>query len=136
MPTHVTQRLTALAILAGALLAACSGTQQASLPPETTTPAMCKANRPPAQPECAVPVILYGASTEKRQACITEMREYMESIDQWRDCHLALLQKDVSLSDPDRKDQVDGTNFYADYDLKNAQANTSCLEQGGNCQPF
>jgi hypothetical protein len=136
MPIRSTARLAAFAIFASAFLAACSDTQQASLPPETVTPAMCKSSRPPAEPDCTVPVILYGAPPEERELCIAEMKDYMESIGQWRDCHLDLLQKDTSLSDHDRKDKIDGTNFYADYDLKNAQANTACLKQGANCLPM
>jgi hypothetical protein len=136
MLIRFTGRLASLAIFASALLAACSDTQQASLPPETVTPTMCKSSRPPAEPDCTVPVILYGAPAEERAICIAAMKDYMDSIGQWRDCHLDLLQKDASLSDHDRKDKIDGTNFYADYDLKNAQANTTCLKQGGNCLPM
>lgn len=97
---------------------------------------MCKSSYPPSQPECLVPMILYGASTDKRQACVSEMQAYMQSIGQWRDCHLAIVQNDARLSDHDRNWMIDGTNFHADHDLKNAQANTACLQRGGGCEPY
>ena len=97
---------------------------------------MCESRYPPSQPECLVSVILHGASTDKRQVCVSEMQAYMQSIGQWRDCHLAIVQNDAGLSDHDRNWMIDGTHFYADHDLKKAQANTVCLQQGGGCEPY
>src|SRR5882757_2353922 len=126
MPTHITRRLSAFAILSSALLAACSGTQQASLPPPSSAPDMCKVSRPPEEPDCALQVILHGASSSDRQSCLTQMDGYMSKIEDWRGCHTTVLQKNPDLSDHDRKEMVASTNYYADYDMKNAQANVLC----------
>lgn len=137
IPTALTRCIPALVVLSVALLAACSGKRQESPPPAALeTPAMCESRYPPSQPECLVSVILHGASTDKRQACVGEMRAYMQSIGQWRDCHLAIVQNDAALSDHDRNWMIDDANFYADHDLMKARANAACLEQGGGCEPY
>ncbi|MGH6879765.1 MAG: hypothetical protein ACREFM_02505 [Hypericibacter sp.] len=135
MSSHVARRLSALAILASTLLAACSGTQQASLPP-TAIPDMCKASRPPEEPDCTLQVILHGASAPDRQSCLGEMNSYMSKIEDWRGCHTTVLQKNPDLSDHDRKEMIASTNYYADYDLKNAQANVACINKGGGCSHY
>jgi hypothetical protein len=131
-----TRHLSALAILASACLAACSGTQQASLPPASSAPDMCKVSRPPEEPACTLQVILHGASESDRQSCLTEMDGYMSSIEDWRGCHTTVLQKTPDLSDHDRTEMIASTNYYADYDLKNAQANVLCIKKGSGCSHF
>ena len=135
MSARAIRRLSALAILAGTLLAACSNTQQASLPP-TAVPDMCKSSVPPEEPTCILQVILYGASAADRQSCLGEMNSYMSKIEDWRGCHTAVLQKNPDLSDHDRKEMITSTNYYADYDLKNAQANVLCIKKGSGCSHF
>jgi hypothetical protein len=60
----------------------------------------------------------------------------MQTIGEWRECHIAVVQNDAALSDHDRQAMIDNTNFYADHDLRKAQANTACLQQGGGCEPY
>ena len=135
MSARAIRRLSALAILAGTLLAACSNTQQASLPP-TAVPDMCKSSVPPEEPTCTLQVILYGASAADRQSCLGEMSSYMSKIEDWRGCHTTVLQKNPDLSDHDRKEMIASTNYYADYDLKNAQANIACINKGSGCSHY
>jgi hypothetical protein len=136
MSAYVFRRLSALAIFAGALLAACSNTQQASLPPASSTPDMCKSSVPPEEPDCTLQVILYGGSAADRQSCLGEMNGYMSKIEDWRGCHTTVLQKNPDLSDHDRKEMIASTNYYADYDLKNAQANIACINKGSGCSHY
>lgn len=137
IPTAPIRRVFAFVAFAGALLAACSGEQKETPPPTSLeTPAMCEARYPPTQPECLVPVILHGAPADQRQACVGAMQSYMQTIGEWRDCRIAVVQRDPSLSDHDRQAMVENTNFYADYDLSKAEANTACLERGDGCEPY
>jgi hypothetical protein len=137
MPIRLARRLPAAAILVSALLAACAGTQEARLPPTSpSVPDMCKAGLPPSEPDCALPVILYGASSSDRQSCVSEMQSYMSDIEDWRGCHTAVLKRSPDLSDHDRTEMIASTNYYADYDLKNAQANIACLNKGYACSHY
>jgi hypothetical protein len=137
MPTQLIRHLSALTILLGALLAACSSTQEARLPPASpSVPDMCKAGLPPSEPDCALPVILYGASASDRRSCVGEMQSYMSSIEDWRGCHTAVLKKKPDLTDHDRTEMIASTNYYADYDLKNAQANVACINKGYACSHY
>ena len=129
------RRLPALALIAGLFLTACSGTQQASLPP-SSTPDMCKSSRPPEEPPCTLQIILYGATASDRQSCLGQMQSYMSSIENWRSCHTTALQKNPDLSDHDRKEMITSTNYYADYDLKNAQENIACINKGRGCSHY
>jgi hypothetical protein len=138
MPTQLIRHLSAAAILATALLAACStGTQKARLPATApAVPDMCQSSRPPEEPACAIDVILHGASSSDRQACVGAMNGYMSSIEDWRGCHTTVLKKNSDLSDHDRTEMIASTNYYADYDLKNAQANIACLNKGYACSHY
>lgn len=119
------------------LLAACStNKQQASLPPQPAPSDMCRSSRPPEEPPCAIDVILHGAAPSDRQACIGAMNGYMSSIEDWRGCHTAVLEKSPDLSDHDRTEMIASTDYYADYDLKNAQANIACLNKGYACSHY
>jgi hypothetical protein len=136
IPVSSRRRVLALVALFGAVLAACSSDRRESAPPAALeTPAMCEARYPPTQPECLVPAI-YGTSADARQACVVKMQDYMQTIGAWRECHLAVVQNDAALSDHDRQAMIENTNFYADHDLRKAQANTACLQQGGGCEPY
>jgi hypothetical protein len=137
MPTQLIRHLSAAAILATAVLAACSTTQEARLPPTApAVPDMCQSSRPPQEPACAIDVILNGATSSDRQSCIGAMNSYMSSIDDWRGCHTTVLKKNPDLSDHDRSEMIASTNYYADYDLKNAQANIACLNKGKACSHY
>jgi hypothetical protein len=138
MPTQLIRHLSAAAILATALLAACStGTQKTRLPATApAVPDMCQSSRPPEEPACAIDVILHGAPSSDRQSCIGAMSSYMSSIEDWRGCHTAVLKKKPDLTDHDRTEMIASTNYYADYDLKNAQANIACLNKGYACSHY
>ncbi|QEX18580.1 hypothetical protein FRZ44_38870 [Hypericibacter terrae] len=136
MPSRTARCLSTLALVAGTLLAACSSTQQASLPPAATVPDMCKSSVPPEEPPCTLQVILYGGTATDRKSCLGEMDGYMSKIEDWRGCHTTVLQKNPDLTDHDRKEMIASTNYYADYDLKNAQANVACINKGSGCSHY
>jgi len=134
---RLARRVAAVAVGCAALLAGCSGEHKQTPPPTALeTPAMCEARYPPTQPECLVPTILYGGSTDQRQTCVGRMQDYMQTIGAWRDCRITVVENDASLSDHDRAAMIESTKFYADYDLSKAEANTACLQQGGGCEPY
>jgi hypothetical protein len=137
MPARRARRLPAALVFATALLAACGPTKEARLPPTApAVPDMCQSSRPPDEPACAIDVILHGATSSDRQACIGAMNSYMSSIEDWRGCHTTVLKNQPDLTDHDRSEMIASTNYYADYDLKNAQANIACLNKGKACSHY
>jgi len=61
------------------------------------------------------------------------MNSYLSSIADWRGRHTAVHKKNPDLTAHDGTEMIARTNYYADYDLKNAQANIACLNKGYAC---